>query len=126
MTSTVTLDAGPLIQLDRQDRRVIVLLARAKEAGARVVVPASALAQAIRDPARQARLARLLRQPTTAVVPLDRVDATSVGRLLATTGTSDIADAHVVVCARRAHSGVVTSDPDDLRALDPALELVVI
>jgi hypothetical protein len=57
---------------------------------------------------------------------LDRVDAMSVGRLLAASGTTDIADAHVVVCARRAHSLVVTSDPGDLRRLDPALVLTVV
>ena len=122
----VTLDAGPLIQLDRGHRRVVVLLARANETARPVIVPGSALAQAIRDPARQARLARLLRQPRTQVVPLDRVDATQVGRLLAVSGTTDIADAHVVVCARRAGTRVVTSAPDDLRALDPALDLVVV
>ncbi len=36
------------------------------------------------------------------MVVLDRVDATSVGRVLAASGTSDIVDAHVVICARRA------------------------
>jgi hypothetical protein len=78
-----------------------------------VTVPASALAQAIRRPERQARLARLIRQPTTDVVDLGRVDATNVGRLLAASGTTDVVDAHVVVCARRAHQRVATSDPDD-------------
>jgi hypothetical protein len=97
----VTLDAGGLIALDRNDRRVVVLLARARETGARVTIPATALAQAIRRPDRQVRVARLARQPTTDVIALDRVDATSVGRLLAASGTSDIADAHVVICARR-------------------------
>lgn len=121
-----TLDAGALIALDRGDRRVIALLARASQVGARVTVPATALAQAIRRPERQARLARLVRQPTTDVVALDRVDATSVGRLLAASATSDIADAHVVICARRRDQPVVTSDPDDLRRLDPALRLVEI
>lgn len=119
----ITLDAGPLIQLDRDDRTVLLLLARAASAGSRIVVPASALAQAVRNPARQARLARLLRQPLTEVVPLDRVEATRVGRLLARSRTSDVADAHVVVCARRSGTAVVTTDPDDLRALDPDLEL---
>ncbi|AXH96045.1 PIN domain-containing protein [Ornithinimicrobium avium] len=85
--------------------------------------PASALAQAVRDTARQARLARLLRQPLTEVVPLDRVEATRIGRLLAHRRTRDIADAHVVVCARRSGTAVVTTDPDDLRALDPDLRL---
>ena len=54
-----TLEAGPLIAPDRADRRVIALLARVDQTGAPVIVPAAALAQAIRDPARQARLARL-------------------------------------------------------------------
>ncbi|HXB46389.1 MAG TPA: hypothetical protein VNW50_01405 [Streptosporangiaceae bacterium] len=120
----VTLDAGGLIALDRDDRRVVVLLARARETGARVTVPASALAQAIRRPDRQVRLSRLIRQPTTDVISLDRVDATNVGRLLAASGTSDIADAHVVICARRASQPVVTSDPGDLRQLDNALRLI--
>lgn len=122
--SGVTLDAGPLIQLDHNSRRVLALLALADETGAPVTIPGTALAQAIRNPARQARLARLLRQPRTAVVSLDRVDATQVGRLLAASGTSDIADAHVVVCARRASQAVVTSDPDDLRRLDPSASLI--
>ena len=120
----VTLDAGGLIALDRDDRRVVVLVARARETGARITVPASALAQAIRRPDRQARLSRLIRQPNTDVLSLDRVDATNVGRLLAASGTSDIADAHVVICARRAGQPVVTSDPGDLQQLDPALRLV--
>lgn len=122
----VTLDAGGLVAVDRNDRRVIVLLARAAETRARVTIPASALAQAIRRPERQARLARLVRQPTTDVVALDRVDATSVGRLLAASGTADVVDAHVVVCARRADQRVVTSDPDDLRRLDPTIEALLV
>jgi hypothetical protein len=121
----VTLDAGPLIALDRNDRRVVAVLALAHSSASRVVVPAAALAQAVRDPARQTRLARLLRQPRTEVVPLDRVDATNVGRLLAASGTSDIADAHVVVCARRTGQAIVTSGPGDLRALDPTARIVV-
>jgi hypothetical protein len=122
----VTLDAGGLMALDRDDRRVIVLLTRASQTGAPVTVPASALAQAIRHPERQARLSRLIRQPTTQVANLDRVDATNVGRLLAASGTSDIADAHVVICARRAGQPVVTSDPGDLSRLDPTLTLIAV
>jgi len=122
----VTLDAGGLIALDRDDRRIVVLLARARETGAQVTVPAPALAQAIRRPERQARLSRLIRQPGTDVIALGRVDATHVGRLLAASVTSDIVDAHVVICARRAGQPVVTSDPSDLRQLDPALRLIAL
>ena len=122
----ITLDAGALIALDRDDRRVVVLPARAREAAAQVTVPASALAQAIRQPDGQVRLARLVRQPTTDVVGLDRVDATHVGRLLAASGTVDVVDAHVVICARRAQQQVVSSDPSDLRALDPGIGVIAI
>lgn len=122
----VTFDVGGLIALDRGDRRVIALLARALETGARVTVPATALAQAIRQPARQARLARLVRQPRTELSPLDGVDATSVGILLAASRTTDITDAHVVICARRNAEPIVTSDPTDLERLDPSARLVVV
>jgi predicted nucleic acid-binding protein len=122
----VTMDAGGLIALDRNDRRLVVLFARARETGARATVPATILAQAIRKPDRQVRLSRLIRQPTTDVIELGRVDATNVGRLLAASGTSDIADAHLVICARRANQPVVTSDPGDLRQLDPNLQLIVL
>jgi len=122
----VTFDAGGLIALDRNDRRVLVLVARARETGTRVTIPATALAQAVRRPGRQVRLARLTRQPGTDVVSLDRVDATNVGRLLAASRTSDITDAHVVICARRSGQHVVTSDPANLRALDPDIMLITL
>src|SRR2546429_5325648 len=88
---------------------------RATERGTRITIPATALAQAIRYPARQARLCRLIRQAGTDIRTLDGPDATAVGRLLARTGTADIVDAHVVVCAQRAGQTVVTSDARDLR-----------
>jgi predicted nucleic acid-binding protein len=124
--SGITFDAGGLIALDRNDRRVIALLARATELGMRVTVPATALAQAIRNPARQARLSRLIRQASTDVVPLNGPDATDVGLLLAETATADIADAHVVICAQRTGQVVVTSDPRDIRRIDRKLRLVVV
>ena len=124
--SGITLDAGALIALDRNDRRVIALIARATERGMRVTVPATALAQAMRNPAKQARLCRLIRQAGTDVIALNALEATAVGLLLARSKTADIADAHVVVCARRAGQAVVTSDPGDLRRIDAALELVAI
>lgn len=122
----VTLDAGALIALDRDDRRVVALLARAAELGARVTVPATALAQAVRRPSKQARLARLVRQPRTAVISLDAHRATQVGILLAASRTSDIADAHVVLCAREHGETIVTSDPIDLKRLDPRARLIAL
>ena len=60
------------------------------------------------------------------MIPLDTGYAKAVGALLAKTGTSDIADAHVVVCAQRAGYAVVTSDPFDLLRLDPELQIITI
>ena len=124
--SGITLDAGGLIALDRNDRQVLVLLARAAERGMRITIPATALAQAIRNPARQARLCRLIRQARTDLASLDGPDATAVGLLLARTGASDIADAHVVVCAQRAGQAVVTSDAGDLRRIAPLLQVLTV
>ena len=122
----ITFDAGGLIALDRSDRRVLTLIARATERGMRITIPATALAQAIRKPATQAHLSRLIRQVGTDLIPLDGPDATAVGLLLARTATADIVDAHVAVCARRAGQAVVTSDPDDLRRIAPELHLVAV
>lgn len=124
--SGVTLDAGALIALDRDDRRMIALLARAAELGSRVTIPATALAQAVRQPSRQARLSRLIRQPKTEVVALDGRYATQVGILLAASRTADIADAHVVICARERADAIVTSDPEDLRRLYPKARLIAL
>jgi predicted nucleic acid-binding protein len=124
--SGVTLDSAALIALDRNERRVIALLARAHEIGAWITLPATALAQAVRRPSKQARLSRLARQSTTELVPLDRADATRVGLLLASRRRSDIVDAHVVICARRNGQAIVTSDPDDLAHLDPDARLIVV
>jgi len=92
----------------------------------RITIPATALAQAIRNPAKQARLSRLIRQIDTDLIGLDGPDATTVGLLLARTGTADVVDAHVVVGARRAKQAIVTSDPDDLRRIAPDMLLVVV
>ena len=112
--SGATFDAGGLMALDRNDRRVLALVARAAERGMRITIPATALAQAMRNPARQARLARLIRQAGTDLFALNGPDATAAGLLLARTATADVVDAHVVVCARRAGQAVVTSDAADL------------
>jgi len=128
--SGITFDAGGLIALDRpldgNARRVIALLARATELGMRVTIPASALAQAIRIPARQPLLSRLIRQASTDLVPLNGPDATPVGLLLAKTSTADIVDAHVVICAQRAGQVVITSDPGDIGRIAPNLRLFVV
>jgi predicted nucleic acid-binding protein len=120
----IAFDAGGLIALERNDRRVFSILHAALEDRDRILVPATALAQVIRNPAKQVRLWRMIQFEQTEVVPLDESHAQVVGALLARTGTSDITDAHVVVCAQQAGYGVITSDPLDLKRLDPTLRLI--
>ncbi len=126
MTGGVVLDVGGLIAVDRDLRSILVLLTRAAETGATITIPAPALAQAIRSPQRQVRLARLIRQPTSEVVAFGRAEAFDVGQLLASSRTSDVVDAHVTVCARRTGHTLVTSDPDDFRRLDDTVPLLAI
>lgn len=122
----LTLDAGGLIALDRGDRKLLALLTRACENGDRITVPATALAQALRSPARQVRIVRLCRQSATDLVALDSRDAAAVGLLLAESRTADIVDAHVVICARRAKQVLVTSDRADVARLAPDVRTITV
>ena len=120
----IVFDAGGLIALERNDRRVLLTLDAALKEDGRIIVPATALAQVIRNPARQARLWKMIQFERTEVIPLDASQAQAVGALLARTGMSDITDAHVVVCAQTEGYAIITSDPADLKRLDPKLRLI--
>ena len=117
------LDAGALIAFERSDARMRALVREALREGARIVVPAGALAQVWRGAPRQVPLRALARGPTTVVPALDQVLAEAAGVLCGRSGTSDVVDASVVLVARRERAVVVTSDVDDLRHLDPGLPL---
>lgn len=116
----LVLDAGALIAVERADRRVIRLLELAED----IHVPAGALAQAWRNPARQVRLVRVLASAGIVTHPLDEASARAAGQLCAATGTSDVIDASVVLVTRLVNGVAVTSDPDDLRHLDAGIDLV--
>ena len=126
MMPGLTLDAGALIAFERNDRRVVALLARALENDLSVVIPAGVVGQVWRDCRRQARLARLLGARQLEIESLDDHRARAAGQLCGTTGTKDVIDASVVLCARARGHRVVTSDPDDLEQLDPTIELIVV
>ena len=122
----ITLDTGALIAVERGDRRLQALLDEATATGSDLAVPAGVIAQAWRGSLRQARLARFLALSSVTAVVLDEPEARAAGALCGRAGTADVVDASVVICARvRGHS-VVTGDPDDLAALDPALRLVTL
>lgn len=100
------------------------LLDEANAAGRDLAVPAGVIGQAWRGSSRQARLARFLALDNVASVALDEAEARAAGVLCGRTGTSDVIDASVVVCAHARDHAVVTGDPDDLAALDPSRRLV--
>jgi hypothetical protein len=58
------------------------------------------------------------------VVALGEPEARAAGALCGRAGTADVVDASVVVCARVRGHAVITGDPVDLLALDPALRIV--
>jgi predicted nucleic acid-binding protein len=122
--SGLTLDAGALIAFERNNRKIVTLLARALERRFALAVPAGVVGQVWRDGRRQARLARLLASTEVEVEPLDDQRAREAGQLCGARMTSDVIDATVVLCARRRNHRVVTSDPRDLRALDSRLQII--
>ncbi len=121
----VVLDAGAFIQLERRDKKMVALAQLFVDRRVPLVTSAAVVAQVWRTgEARQVPIAYLLRRVT--VIDLVYPVARMLGRMLAVSGTADPIDAHVVFLAREREWSVLTSDPDDLLAIDPHLELEVI
>ena len=123
-TAGIVLDAGALIALDRGDKRMIALIHRALAQGRVFRVPAGVVGQAWRDGRMQATLARFLRSKEVEIIALDEQLARSCGELCGAADSSDIIDASVVILARERRDPIVTSDPNDLRRLDPAAQII--
>lgn len=118
----IILDAGGLIAVERGLSVMTKAIDQVDDAGTILVVPAPVLAQVWRGGPRQALLSRFLKLPIVKVDLLSEAVWRAAGELCGLTGTSDVVDAAVVVCARvRSAQVVITSDPDDLRKLDPVL-----
>lgn len=122
----IVLDTGALIALDRGNKRMIALLDRALAQGRAFRVPAGVVGQAWRNGRVQVTLARFLRSDEVEIVPLDGHLARSCGELCAATDSADVIDASVVIVARERRDPVVTSDPKDLRRLDPAAQIITV
>lgn len=120
----LVLDAGALIALERRDGRMIALLAQALAQGRRIRVPAGVEGQAWRNGRFEVTLARFLRSEEVEIVALDAALARACGGLCGGTGSADVIDASVVMVARVGRDPIVTSDPADLRRLDPGAELI--
>ena len=108
------LDAGALIAIAKNDRRMIARLVAAHEEDEELMTHPMVVAQAWRDGRRQAGLARMLRGTT--IVPLDDELGRRAGELLGKARTSDPVDAAVVLIARDGEA-IVTSDRDDIQHL---------
>jgi len=70
--------------------------------------------------------ARFLRSQEVEIVPLDDQLARSCGELCGARSASDVIDASVVIDARERQDLIVTSNPADMRRLDPAAQIVTL
>jgi hypothetical protein len=118
----LVLDAGALIGIDRDDRRVAGLIELGRRAAADLVTVAPVVGQAWRDGARQARLARAFAMIDVRVVDVD--EAKRAGELLGRAGGADVVDALAVLLALPGDQ-VLTSDPEDLSRLASANDVDV-
>jgi predicted nucleic acid-binding protein len=120
MTALV-FDSGALIGIEKGKAKAERFVRDARKHGARILIPASALAQVLRPGPRAARLFHLMNDPAAVEIqPLDGKAAVAVGQLLAESKTHDVVDAHVALVARIEEAMVVTSDERDLSHLLPA------
>jgi len=127
VSRAIVLDAGALIAVERRSPQLQELVRTARARNVSLVVPTVVLAQVVRSGGRQVQLRRFLADSYLRFVNLDYQTALRIGALLGETGTADVADAAVVVCARElALAPVITSDPEDLRKLDATVPLIVL
>lgn len=118
------LDAGTVVAFERNDRRVRRLVELAVEQDRTLHVLAAVIGQVWRDGARQACLTRLVGCGVLDVAVLDLGEAQAARVLCGLASTAGVVDASVVVLARRYGATVVTSDPSDMRRLDPKVSVV--
>lgn len=122
ITNGLVVDAGGFIAIERGDGTMRLLVDRIRRENAPLATSAGIVAQVWRGGSRkQTEVAFLLRR--CRIVDLTEHEARTVGILLGTTRTHDPVDAHVALIARRLHWPVLTSDPDDLRSIDPKLTI---
>ena len=114
-------DAGALLAIDSNDRRMWTIHHLALEEGRRLIIPAVVVSQAWRDQRRQVQLGRFLH--SCEVVPVGLELAKAAGALCGKAGTRDVSDATVVTVALTCGAIVFTSDPDDIAQLSAASEV---
>lgn len=113
--SALVLDAGAFVAVDRGDRAMVARLRAAERSSIELRSNGVVVAQVWRDPSgRQAELAHLLR--SVAVEAVDQHVGRDAGVLLGRANARDAVDATVVAIASSGDR-ILTSDPDDVRAL---------
>lgn len=118
----VVLDAGAFIALERRDPVMVRLTQRFVDADTPLITSAGVVAQVWRGGAgSQFPVAFLLRR--TVVADLTNAAARLIGRMLGTAGASDPVDGHVVLLAREHGWPILSSDAEDLLAIDPTLTI---
>jgi hypothetical protein len=112
---SLVLDAGAFVAVERDDREIVALLKRELRARRVPFTHGGVVAQVWRSGSgRQANLARVL--AAVEVVPLDDALGRRAGVLLGRARKTDAVDATVVLLAADGDT-ILTSDPDDLKAL---------
>jgi hypothetical protein len=118
----VVLDAGAFVALEHRDPVVVHLVDRFARERTPLVTSAGVVGQVWRGgEGAQVPIVFLLRR--TQVVDLTYPVARILGRWLGATGTRDPVDAHVVLLARERGWSVLSSNADDLHAIDPTLHV---
>lgn len=116
--AALVLDTGALIAVERGDRETAALLHLAATDGVEVITSSACVAQAWRNPARQARLSRTLDGCVERA--LDSEQSRLSGIALARSNTTDVPDAALCVSVRSGDT-VLTSDPSDITRILEAL-----
>lgn len=120
----IVLDSGALLAVERAVPRVRALIREALDGGIELTVTSGVVAQVWLGGSRQAVLARLLSDRRVATAPLDDATARAVGVLSGRSGHQDVVGVHVALTARQLGARVVTSDPGDIRGVDPSLVVI--
>jgi predicted nucleic acid-binding protein len=112
----LALDSGALIAAEK-DQRVEAVLRRWLRAGARVIIPAPAIAEAIRGGPKDAAANRLIKA-VDFVASTSEAIARDAGARLGDASSSETIDALIVATAH-AHlaTDILTTDPADMRNL---------
>jgi predicted nucleic acid-binding protein len=120
------LDTGALIALEKPaSARFLGAVLHRLTSEDPLVVSAGSIAEVWHGTSRQTPLVFLLRRPGILIEEITVPVAKAIGAFLGQQRDGDdIVDAHVVMLAHRYQLPVITTDPGDLRALDPKLPLI--